>query len=272
MNKIKLFHTDSSYYSMIARLTLEEKQVPWASHLLDIHVRKHQLKPEYALIHPGLLVPALKTDTETIAGSESVMRFVATHFKTGTSLIPESEADQHKMNAFIKRHYEIEIEDLTFGNLLAKNPVMNFMFPRIIEGIIKTCKATGTEHPELKAVYDQKIAQNRHRLEKFSKPKALYEKTKIQVYQTLDELESELKNGGPYICGENFSLADILWTVCLARLNWMAEVKKQRLNSPTLKKYWQTVTQRPAYKRADIWDKFDVKKAVLNKLTASSPF
>lgn len=32
-----LYHADSSYFSMIARLCLEEKQTPWRSRLVDIH-------------------------------------------------------------------------------------------------------------------------------------------------------------------------------------------------------------------------------------------
>ncbi|MGH7040993.1 MAG: glutathione S-transferase family protein, partial [Acetobacteraceae bacterium] len=57
--KPRLYHTPSSYYSMIARLALAEGGVAWEPVFVDIHFRMSQQRPDYVRLNPGMTVPTL---------------------------------------------------------------------------------------------------------------------------------------------------------------------------------------------------------------------
>jgi glutathione S-transferase len=72
------------------------------------------------------------------------------------------------------------------------------------------------------------------------------------VEERLDELEA-LLGQQTWIAGETYSLADVVWTVGLARLVFFElEPTKGR---PALKKYFDRLKARPSYASADIWDR-----------------
>ena len=58
---LHLYHADMSNCSMRVRMTLEEKNLPWTSHHLDLR-KKEAVTPEYFGIHPKGLVPTLVHD------------------------------------------------------------------------------------------------------------------------------------------------------------------------------------------------------------------
>merc|ERR1712088_1029995 len=50
--KPTLYHTDTSYYSQVVRLVLEEECIDYVSRHLDIHGSMEQLEPWYLRIQP----------------------------------------------------------------------------------------------------------------------------------------------------------------------------------------------------------------------------
>src|SRR5689334_20278158 len=69
----QLFHSPSSYYSMIARLGLTESGRPFALTKIDIHRRMAQFEPSYVRINPHMTVPALVVPGRTIADSRDIL-------------------------------------------------------------------------------------------------------------------------------------------------------------------------------------------------------
>src|ERR1700748_2147568 len=55
----RLYHTPSSYYSMIARLALAEGRIAYEPVFVDIHFRATQQKPDYVRLNPNMTVPTL---------------------------------------------------------------------------------------------------------------------------------------------------------------------------------------------------------------------
>ena len=64
----------------------------------------------------------------------------------------------------------------------------------------------------------------------------------------LDDLEAQLEScGGPWICGDQFTLADVGMMAIFDRLregDWLGLLVDQR---PLLGTYWQRLQQRPSY-------------------------
>ncbi|WP_127957903.1 glutathione S-transferase family protein [Serratia microhaemolytica] len=76
---------------------------------------------------------------------------------------------------------------------------------------------------------------------------------------TMDTLEFAIKQGGRYLCGEQFTAADIYLTACI---KWGMD-KGGIERRPTFERYIAPILQRPAYLRAAEMD---------NKLLADHPF
>lgn len=262
-----LYHAQSSYYSMIARLVLEEKQFLWETRLMNIHRKTEQFQPWYAKLSPTLTVPTLLMNGVLIPGSDRILHAVAEELE-GPSLIPADSEAKARMDAIIAKHYSIEIEDLTFGYLMSVNPVMRIIFTIFLGKTIHRFKVLSQRYPDLAEVYTHKEQQNLGRLKKFSDVKALFATTFSQVEAFLDEIEMSLSQqpDTSYICGSHYSQADILITVFLARLNWLKPTRELIKQRPNLSAYWVRMQARPSFLSADIWPKPSIVRMIRSAL------
>ena len=71
-----LYHTDTSYYSQIVRLVLEEEGVQYKSRHFDIHSSMEQLNSWYLNINPNGNVPTLIYQGKPIVESRDISLFV----------------------------------------------------------------------------------------------------------------------------------------------------------------------------------------------------
>ena len=71
-----LYSNYSSYYSMIARLCLAEKQVTYDLHDVDIPYQMEQFAPEYVAMQPNMTVPVLDCDGNIIADSRLILHLL----------------------------------------------------------------------------------------------------------------------------------------------------------------------------------------------------
>ncbi len=69
---LHLYHAGISNCAMRVRVTLEEKDLPWTSHHLDILNKEHQT-PEYFGINPNGVVPTLVDDGVVIIESDDII-------------------------------------------------------------------------------------------------------------------------------------------------------------------------------------------------------
>lgn len=248
-----LYHQDSSYFSMIARLCLEEKQTPWRSRLTDIHKKMEHLEPWYLAISPGGCVPTLVTASTVVPESLDIIRFIDANLAGGISLTPKDTELRQRMEHFIKLHYSFEVEDLTLSYLMMTILPIRVMMPKMMAGTVPRLKALKKEHPEIKETIDRKIKQNNARVEKFKNYEELYESTEEKVLDALDELENTLSSGGPFICGEEYTLADVLFTCLLCRAVWAKPLVAEIEERPHVAEYWDMVQSRPSFESADMW-------------------
>lgn len=246
MEKCTLYHADSSYYSMIARLGFAEKGASYESRLLDIHAQTEQLEPWYARIQPAMTVPALVCGDERVGSSREILEFVDARFP-GPALVPP---DRAPMDAWLDRHYGFEIENLTIGKLASTNPLFRTFFLGSLRKLVGVCRDRAREHPDLAEAYEHKAQQDERRLETFG-GSGVYEESLRLARGHLDALEEQLR-GGPWIAGEVYSLADVVWTNFLARLCFVRKEDEIR-SRPAVHEYWERVRSRPSFAQADVW-------------------
>lgn len=256
-----LYTTDSSYYSMIARLVLVEKQIAFEKKNVDIHVKLEQFAPDYAQLNPHLTIPTLVYDDTILTSSQDILFFVDQLNKI-PALQPAESSALTRMSELIKLHYDIPIENFTFGKLLQKNPLMAKLVAKIFKKEMDTCKMYGEKYPTLKPIYQAKENVIAKRMIDFSKENlpVTFEQAKQRIIQFTDKLNENL-NSTEWAASDSYSLSDIVSTCLLARIEFNKE-SSLYTSKPNLKLYYEKVKNRPSFQAADIWAHMRFSKVV----------
>ena len=142
--KPRLYHALSSYYSMIARLALIEGGIAYESVVIDIHLKMVQQQPDYVRLNPNMTVPTLVLPDRILDQSRDIAEYAL-----GVS---EATIDG-ETKAWLDLHYGYPIEELTFGGILARNPLARIMIPKRLEATRRQLLALAARNPDLAAVY-----------------------------------------------------------------------------------------------------------------------
>ena len=250
----RLYHALSSYYSMIARLALVEGGIAYESVVLDIHLRMTQQQPDYVRLNPNMTVPTLVLPDRVLDQS----RDIAEH-----ALGVNETTIDGDTKAWLDLHYGYPIEELTFGGLLARNPLARVMIPRRLESVRRRLLERAARNPDLAPVYEARAAVFAGRVRAFD-PAAvvqLSERRRAEALGFMDRLERTLHDGRVVLVPPAYGVADVVWTVFLARMEFVglgAELQKR----PSLARYWRAVQARPSFAAADIWTKLHVLRLI----------
>ena len=250
-----LYSAPSSYYSMIARLALSLAGIEVRIHSMDIHFRKEQLTRSYAGINAQLTVPALAISGRTLTDSRDILEYAVTT-RPGQFIQTSPLID-----SLVSHHYQMAIEQLTFGHLLSQKPLMRWLFPRLLGRIVHQLEAKAAKDPIRAAIYRKKIAQNLKRLSDFSEENrsAHLAGQKRAVSAFLAELP--VVDQQPWLFGVKPSAADVVATVLLARLR-MLNLMELAQDRPDLEPWLDRTLAQPACRHADIWTGFDIGRII----------
>ncbi|TXI97104.1 MAG: glutathione S-transferase family protein [Neisseriales bacterium] len=252
-----LYSNYSSYYSMIARLCLAEKQVTYDLHDVDIHIKMEQFAPEYVAMQPNMTVPVLDCDGNIIADSRLILHFVNQHFG-GVDLFPAADAEAIEKS--LELHYAFSIEDLTMGNALRKSPIARIALGRGLARASRRCLLMMKSHPELTEAYTKKLALEEERKRLILSEDNNYTQMQQRAIGLCDMLEEQLAQH-QYAASAQYSLADVVWTIFLARLV-MIKFDHLIAERKNLSDYWQRMSTRKSYAAANICTKIPVSKLI----------
>jgi tetrachloro-p-hydroquinone reductive dehalogenase len=131
--------------------------------------------------------------------------------------------------------------------------------PRIIRfGLnkkLKKLRAYAEKYPELRAEYEAKI-EDITGLKEQSRDPDVVAHQRAEVARELDALDAVLAQD-PYIAGEAYSLADVIWTVSLTRL-WFLKQHALLEDRPHLLAYFRRMQARPSYEEATLYPHFKI--------------
>jgi tetrachloro-p-hydroquinone reductive dehalogenase len=247
-----LFHSPSSYYSMIARLALHEGGVPFESVKVDIHRRMAQFEPEYVRRNPNMTVPTLVLPDRTLTQSRDI---VGLAFK-----YDEAPGETHD---WLDRHYAFPIDELTFGWLLSWNYLARRGVPRSLAAAHKRLLSLANQHHDLEDAYRRRAEVFAGRVRTFdaSAVVALFAERKKEALALLDALENTLADGRETLVRGGYGPADVVWTTFLARMHFIRfhdEIKKR----PAVARYDAAMQARPSFEKADVWTRLDPIKFI----------
>jgi glutathione S-transferase len=247
----RLYHTPSSYYSMIARLALAEGRIAYERVFVDIHFRMSQQQPDYVRLNPGMTVPTLVLSDRVLIESRDIAQY---------ALGPAADAET---KAWVDLHYRYPIEELTFGGILARNPLARIMIPKRLEAARRQLLAHAVRNPDLASVYEARAAVFAGRVATFEPQTviALSQRRRTEAIGFMDRLEQTLQDGRPVLVPPAYGIADTVWTVFLGRMEF-AGLGDEIPRRPTLARYWSAMQARPSFAAADIWTRFHIGRLI----------
>lgn len=249
-----LYSAPPSYYSMIGRLALNTAHIPFENHHMDIHVRKEQLAPWYIALNPHMTVPTLVDGKTILIDSQDILRLAATQAGNQWLDIDVNLAPQ--IESVVKAHYAIPIERLTFCKAMLHLPILKFIFPRALGGIIKSLQAklaTAKNPTALQA----KIDLNQSRITYFTQGASLEEKMTVERNRIGDYL-NQLPTPDHFLFGNKPSSADVVTAVLFGRLKMIGEyaLVTNDARGVALDQWFRRMQQELAFQLSDIWLRF----------------
>jgi glutathione S-transferase len=239
---------------MIARLALTEAGIDHEQVFMDILFRGSQQAPAYARLNPNMTVPTLVLAGRVLDQSRDILNFALG--------VGEGET-RAEIKSWVDLHYSFSVEELTFGGFLARHAFARAIIPRKMASSHRRLLKLAAAHPDLAGIYQQRAAVFAER-ERIFDPKSavdLVAKRRKQAIGFLDQLEAHLADRRDVLVPPNYSIADVVWTVFLGRMEFvgMAEEIGRR---PALLRYWRAMKARPSFAAADIWTSFHVGRVI----------
>jgi len=259
--RFELYHNALSLCSMKSRLCLAELQIPYKSHHIDLIETGfyENIRAPFLRVNPAGTVPVLVHEGHPIYESHEQIRYAARHApETSSSLIPDDPGLRAEMEEWIDRSSltqdPIHNGDLSAGNAapgqtlpLFATMIEEIPYWRIFEGLLfHFDKFRPLLFTMLKVRGIAKIGRIRPLA-------AAIARSRKEMSTHLDALEEKLeKTGGPWLLGDEYTLADVSWLVIFERLRQadaVAVFMGENLR-PATAAYWTRLQARPAYRTA----------------------
>ena len=223
---LHLFHYGGAPCAQRVRFVLAEKgirrgpDVPWRS-TRPAHLeaapgsyvgrpvslpRQQNLTPEYAAIHPHLVVPALVHDGVVHIESVDIMRYVDETFP-GPALQPDGEPGE-PCRRLVARASALQPS------------VRHVTYRWSLGGLAKLSEAKQAELQRLDAPDSpEQLAEFYRRFSNGEISEDTFAEHLSALARGFAEIEQELADGRSWLCGEAFSMADVIWAVKVVRLD-----------------------------------------------------
>lgn len=231
---LHLYHFFLSNCSQRVRFALEEKQLPWTSHHLDLSANEHASEA-YQAINPNGVVPTLVHDGQVVIESNDILAYLDQTFP-GIPLTPEDPAEQERMNELIadagaiQSAIKVLSHELVFRQLRKVGPEEVALFEK-------------HHHDKELAAFLRDYAENG------SAWQARLDRARPEMVAALTKLEDVLGET-PWLSGRAFGLADVSWSVNAHRLAMAAYPLDA---TPRLVAWYHRVAARPAFEKAVVF-------------------
>ena len=228
---LELFHNDASTCSQKVRICLAEKDVEWVNRHVDLGSQEN-LTPDYLAINPNGVVPAFVHDGTPIIESTVMCEYVDEVYETGTKLTPDDPKKRAEMRAWLRYIDEV--------------PSMAVRVPTFQNLLIDRFKAMS------EAEYEEFRDSNTLRRDFFMRLNRTgfsdqeYENSLLQLRATVERMEAALAKEGPWIVGEQFTIADICMAPLFQRMEDLG-MSEMWENAPQVADWFAAIRARPPY-------------------------
>jgi glutathione S-transferase len=201
---LHLYHASTSNCSARVRLLLEEKGLTWENHHIDLK-KKENISEAYFGINSKGLVPSLVHDGVVITESNDILRYLETTF-IENNFSPESTEDHKLMEELLVLSAEIHMPG-----------IKTFQYIKVNTKSLKKTEEEVARYHELQKHEEMLTFHNKHDLpgSKFSDEDF---SSAVEMLSDAFSRINTLLDGGKWILGNDYTLADISWSTTITTL------------------------------------------------------
>jgi len=242
-DKPTIYHFPISLPSQQVRLALAEKQVEWTGRIVNIGPANEHLEPWYAELNPQLEVPTFALDDAVVTGASSIITYIDQRFE-GPSLMPSEPELRAEVMRWVELQANFPMREL--GHARSQGMTKWFQRWSMRQERARLRRMMRRVVPQLRGVYEDRL-HTIETLERGLRDRAAVQELVDEVETMLDELEDTLVER-PWLAGERYTLADLMWTAVVARLEQIGFARSiSRHRRPHLAKWYARVRERPSW-------------------------
>jgi len=251
---LHLFHYDAAVCAQRVRFALGEKGLArgreekfastspsavkgeagkWVSRRISLPKKDH-MTPEYAAIHPNMVVPALVHDGVLYLESMDIIEYLDDAFG-GARLVPVEpslrEATMSRVEQAKVLHRSIRFVTFHWG--LGRLAMLNPKERKALTGLA----GQGNDDEQLVSFYDQYSTN--------TIPDAVYVDHLNKLYSAFTELNAQLQDGRQFLMSDDITIADPFWSMKILRLTECGYPVQE--HHPVLWDWYQRMHQRPSF-------------------------
>lgn len=228
-----LYNAPQSTCSQRVRFTLHTKGAAFEEHKLDLF-KGDQLKPEYMLINPNGLVPALVHDGAAVIDSAVILEYLEDILPDHAPLRPNDPVKVAKMRAMMRFIDEVPTPAI-------RVPSYNLAFLPHFQSLTDA---------EFQALADSKPLRREFLLKmgRTGFPQAEMDEAMGRLQRGVDRMDLWIgESGGPWLMGKEMTLADIAVMPVIVR---MADINLDHMwaDNPAIKAWLDAIRATDAFK------------------------
>jgi glutathione S-transferase len=200
----KLYNAPQSTCSQRVRFVLNAKALPFEEVKLNL-LEGDQLKPEYLRLNPNGVVPTLDHDGEIVTDSTVITEYLD-EVAPAQSFTPENAVARARMRALM--HF---IDEMPAAAV--RVPTFNLAFLPKFQAMSRDDFVAMAESKPLRREFMMTMGQSGF-------PKAEMDAALARLRRSYERMEAEIeKSGGPWLLGNDISLADVAVMPALVRMH-----------------------------------------------------
>jgi glutathione S-transferase len=231
---LELYHAPHSTCSQKVRICLAEKNLDWVERRVDLAAREH-LRPEYLRLNPNGVVPTLVHDGQVILDSSVICEYLDEVFPTPL-LTPRDPVRRAAMRTWLRYLEEVPTAAI-------RVPSFHQVFATRFAGLDEArFRATEADIRPLRKHFYRRMGPQGFSPEDVA---ASLE----ELDRTLERMEAALAEG-PWLMGADYTLADIVVTPSIDRMEDLGHASMWQGNYPRVVAWWARMKARPAFAKA----------------------
>lgn len=232
---MKLYHNAMSSCSQKVRVALAEKGIAFDSQLLDLQ-RGDQFTPAYLKLNPSALVPTLEHQGRSYVESTLIIEYLD-DLHPEPALTPTDPELRYRMRYLLRQIDDIQhpaCSVLTYA--IALRPIMLKKAPAELQAMIDQIR-----DPVRREGRRSVLADGVH---------APVFQSALKQYLDVMQLTEDLLAEGPWVCGEQFTLADCTLVPYILRFDHLGQRAVIDSRFPRIARWYAAVQERPSWKTA----------------------
>jgi len=261
-DEFELYANAFSHCSRKTRLVMAEAGVPYKYHQIDlIETGKYEtIGAQYLKVNPSGLVPTLVHNGHPIYESDDILTYVADHAAPdAASLVPTDPAERAEMDRWLESGIISSDDPMADMKSRAGSCIPGLTFPVFVTAIryipLRRILVGFLFHPDKKrpAFFTASRLFGLQTMLSQKPLQSMMHASRDHMREHLAHLAQKLESTeGPWILGEQYTLADVTWSCILLRVDetgWLDHFLADETLMP-VRRYYDALKGRASWKAA----------------------